>query len=65
MNRVSFTVQLDNLYDAHLKQFVHAWNLVEVLQDILHSFGHSAVRQEHKSVSFASGIRFGSKECLD
>ena len=65
MNRVPFAVQFDNLDDAHLKQLVHVWNLVEVVEDVLYSLGHGAVRQEHESVSFASGIRLGSEECLD
>ena len=65
MGRVLFTIQLDNLDDAHLKQLVHVWDLVEVLQDILHGLGHSAVRQEHKSVSFASGVRLGGEERLN
>ena len=65
VNRVPFAVQLNNLDDAHLKQLVHVGDLVEVLQDILHSLGHSAVRQKHKRVSFASRIRLGGEERLD
>jgi len=65
VDRVPFTVQLNNLNDAHLKQLVHVGDLVKVLQDILHGLGHSAVRQKHKRVSLASCIRLGSEECLD
>ena len=65
VDRVPLAVQLDDLDDAHLKQLVHVWDLVEVLQDVFHSLGHSAVRQENKSVSFASGIRLGGEKCLD
>ena len=65
VHRVPLAVQFDNLNDTHLKQLIHVWNLFKVLQDILHSLGHSAVRQEHEGVSFASGVRFGSEKRLD
>ena len=65
VNRVSLAIQFDDLDDAHLKQLIHIRNLVKVLQDVFHSLRHGAIRQEHKSVPLASGIRLGSKECLD
>lgn len=56
MDRIPFAVQLDDLDDAHLEQLVHVRNLVEMLQDVFHSLGHGAVRQEHESVPFTGGI---------
>lgn len=65
MNRVLFAIQLDNLDNAHLEQFVHSGHLVGHAEDVLDCLGHSAVRQEHKRVPLARRIGFGSEECLN
>lgn len=42
--------------DAHLKHFIHAWNLVKHLDNILHRLVHRTVREEHKCVAFTGSV---------
>ena len=60
-----FTIQPNDLDDAHLQKLVHARDLVEHLQDIFDCFGHRALREEDERVALARRVGLGSEEGLN
>lgn len=65
MRSVRLAVKSNNFNNTHLQQFIHAWNLIEYLDNIFHSFGHSTVCKEHEGVAFTCRVRLSSKEGLN
>lgn len=65
MRCLRLAVQPNNLDNAHLQQLVHTRDLIEHLNDVLHSLGHGTIREEHESITLACRIRLSSKERLD
>lgn len=65
MRSLLLAVKTNNFDDTHLKEFIHARDLVEHLEDVLDRLGHRALREEYESVALASCVRLGREERLD
>lgn len=62
VRRIIFTIQPDNLNDAHLQSLVQRPNRIIYRHDIFDCLGHRAVSKEYESIALAAWVMLGHKE---